>query len=356
VPGRSIVARVFGPSRFWEWKVALIAMALSALHAIPAYDQELHGDLSHARLKGEHLLTHLGGDSPTSHLAKLDFRLVVPVLLRPFHGSPVAAAVLYAVCGVVVYAVFARGLKRAGLGDVTIALGLCAVAVTPAGGIFLLSLRYFDPVAIALAVLAAATRRAWLAVPLVVLALYTDERALIAVVLAALAVYWLEKRNVGPAVGAGVAVWFVSRIVLDRATDLRVESAETGLGVITHNISTWPIGLLMAFVCFWVLLAFGLWYLLQERSPVSFAIVACVGVAIAGAVAVDDVTRSISYALPVVPVVIAVLAHRWTEVAAERRFALAFVASLLVPAFVMAGDIGRANPLPVQVLRWTGVL
>ena len=141
MPGRSIVARVVGPSRFWEWKVALIAMALSALHAVPAYDQELHGDISHARLKGEHLLTHFGGDSPTSHLAKLDFRLVVPMLLRPFHGSPIAAAVLYATCGVVVYAVFARQLQRAGIGNVAIALGLSAVAVTPVGGVFWLSPR-----------------------------------------------------------------------------------------------------------------------------------------------------------------------------------------------------------------------
>jgi len=331
-------------------------MALSALHAVPAYDQELHGDLSHARLKGEHLLTHLGGNSPKSHLAKVDFRLVVPILLRPFHGSAAVAAILYGVSGLVVYAVFARWLRRGGVGELAAALGLCAAAVTPAGSTFLLSLRYFDPVAIALAVLAAAVRRPWLAALCAALALYTDERALIALALAALTVYWLERRNTAPALGAGAALWLLSRIVLDRATDLRVESAETGVGVIVHNASRWPVGLLTAYVFFWLVFAIGLWLLLRERTAAGWAIVACVGIAIVSAVAVDDVTRSIAYALPVVPVVITAIARRWREDAAERLLASACVGSLVVPAFVMARYIGHVNPLPIQVLRWTGVL
>jgi hypothetical protein len=354
--------RLAAPSRYWPLKIGVLVTAASALHAIPAYDVVF--DENGLRAKSLHLLSHLGADGPESHAAKLDFRLVAPALVRPFDASPVAAAVLYALCGVVAYALMASELRRAKVAPSAVLLSLGAVAATAAGGVFLIDPRFFDGLAIALALAAGVVANRWFAAALAFVALYTDERALLALLVCVAAFRWLDARSDDPPprglsplalLGAAVA-YAASRLVLDAATALRTETADVGFGVVTENLTRWPVALVAAFALAWPILVVGLALATQRDLVRGAVVVALVGAVIAASTLVHDVTRSAAYALPAVPVAVLAIARRWPERAVAKAFGLAFVACMLVPAFAMAGQIQRVNPLPVQILRWFGVL
>ena len=78
--------------------------------------------------------------------------------------------------------------------------------------------------------------------------------------------------------------------------------------------------------------------------------------AIALAVAVDDVTRSLSYLLPIVPMVVVAITRRWPHANLDRWFGAALIGCVLVPAVVMTGKLGHFNPLPLHLLRWMGIV
>src|SRR4051812_16949735 len=84
---RALLTRLSQPGPFWALKIGLVVMAVSFVHATPAYDSLPGRNTVFFRQKGLHLLTHFGGDDPRGHAAKLDFRLLGPIVLRPFGGS-----------------------------------------------------------------------------------------------------------------------------------------------------------------------------------------------------------------------------------------------------------------------------
>lgn len=361
LPG-TLAARVDGftrDDRGLPWRVGLLAMVVSLLHAAPPYDVRFSNYPLSTRVKGLHPLTHLAylanGD-PRSHEAKLDYRFVVPLLLRPFNGSFVAAAVFFAVCGVIAFAVLTLMLRDGGVPPRTAALAVVSMAVTPAATVFTLGLDYFDAMAIALALGALWVSRQWAAGVLAVTALYTDERALVALVLGVVAQRWLgSRRGAAPVtLAVAVGVYAATRVALEVSTDLRTARAGVGPSVLAENIERWPIGIAFAFGAWWVLFGAGVFVATKQGRPWGLIAAAGFAGAVVSVVVVDDVTRSAAYLLPLVPLVVVALWRR-TPARIDRWLTVALVAGLVVPVVTMNGPIGRHSPLPVHVARWVGL-
>ena len=344
--------------RYWKWRVGVAALSFSALHALPAYDAiDRATSVRVIRLKGLHPLTHFASASPASHEAKLDFRLVAPLLLRPFHAAFVPMVLLYALSGAVVYAILAGEIVRGGRSVRTAFVAVSGLAVTAAGGTFLLGYQYFDGLAIALAASATVLRRHWpLAATLAFLALYTDERAGIALVLGVAASGWIDDRQ--ETKSATRLTWtrlfaiFIAyggtRVILQVATALRSETAEVGLSVVRVNASRLPVAIAFAFAAWWLVIVSGLWRVARENS----LLVPCLAVvAFGSALLVDDVTRSLAYLLPLAPVAAVSFCDGRDERKSNRWLTAVFAVCALTPAVVMVGTLGHFNPLPVQLVR-----
>ena len=350
--------------RWWNLKVGLVCMCVSAMHATPTWDN-YHQDNGVTVRKGLHPLTHLVDLSVGSrgHAAKIDFRFVVPLLLRPFHGSLLLASALFAICGVVTYALLAEELRRRNVAPIAILLSLSGVAATALGGVFLLAWTFYDAAAIALAVAAGCVRSRLAAVVLALVAIYTDERALLALVVSVLASLWLDRdradaqpRGLTPRVLVVViGIYVVSRGVLDATTDLRTERSDVGLRVLSDNIHIWPKALVGAFAFWWIVLAIGLVLAAQRQRVVGRLLVVAAASLVLASAAVYDITRSVSYLLPLVPVPVVAITRRWPGVASARIFGAAFVACALTPAFIAVGPVVMFKPLPINLLRAVGV-
>ncbi len=354
--------RAVSPGRCWALRIGLIAVALAVLHGAPPYDLVLdsdYGSTGNAQ-KGRHPLTHLTGEGrgdPASHDAKLDFRFVVPLLLRPFNGSRAVGAALFAASGVLAIALLASELRRRGVEPRTVALGLFGVALTAAGGVFVQTVDYFDAVAIALVVTAGFVRRRLVAGAAAFAALYTDERALIGLALVIGAAAWLDRSTVLVRRGLTLrtmavasAMYLVTRVALDVTTDLRTERAGVGLRVAIDNLDRWPIALAAAFGVWWLIVAAGLYSVRADRT--GWIVIGLTAGAVVSALTVDDVTRSLAYSLPVVPVVLVALSRTLTPRRLDRVLGSALGACALTPIIGMAGELGRFNPLLFQIPRW----
>lgn len=97
--------RALFSGRYWKAKSVLAALALALLRTYPAY-QALQTDFvkstwQSAQVKFDHALTDMAKVfPPTTHAAKLTFRLTVPLLAHAFRLRPSQLILINAVLGV----------------------------------------------------------------------------------------------------------------------------------------------------------------------------------------------------------------------------------------------------------------
>lgn len=365
--------------------MTLVALVAALFVSFPSYEKLLDDESAKAwepilqqfesPLTGISELLAEGERGTGSHASKKTFRLTVPVVGHFLGLGILGALVLQFVAGVLLF-YFAADIVHRSTGDRSTALfATLAVGFSSPGIASFVDLGgFFDGVALFfLAAAIRADRPLWIGTS-VFLAAWTDERALIASSLVLL-YHSIRAENRDAQEGAGpdetfritflrpatlavVGAWigyFALRFSLAFSLGLETATGGVGLGVFLDQVNMIPMGVWSGLEGGWLLVALAILALVVERR---FALLAAflffLGVVVAVALSVVDVTRSMTYALPALFVAIRILARVDRRSQVRLYSALACLVSLAWATYGAGGPttIWWHYPLPVQIARW----
>lgn len=365
--GESLLARLerFTAAPGWLLRGTLLALVVALLGAFPRpevlLDRDHAPDWAPVLRQAEHPFTPQA-HPPESHASKLAFRLTVPSVAHVLGLGSAGMKLLEAACGVALLALVIHAATCAS-GDrvVGVLAGLTTAAIHAGVTAFVEHRATFDGVALMFLCAAIALRAAPLVALSVVLAGFTDERALLGAGLLS-ALHLQRPRGDSPAdwpcavaVGAGCGAYLAIRWVLARTYGLETGGGGIGLGVLLSQVNIAPAGLWSGLEGGWLLvLAAAAGLVLARRWGLLVWCSAWSGLVAGVALCVHDVTRSMAYLLPVLPLALRLL--RESEPPRElRRWALlACLLALACPTYYFAGrsEAWWEYPLPVQLLRY----
>ncbi len=331
----------------------MIVLGVCLLHAFPNYEYLRHPEVvatwRNAAIKWQNPFADMTRLFPrASHEAKLNFRLTVPLLAKVLHLGTGGLLALFAACGIVsLYAVLAAGYRLTGSRIAALWLCLSVGCAWPGALPFHQLLGgFYDAVAICLVLLAMTVRSSPLAGLLAFAAAWTDERALLALAL----VFLLERNSalLAGILGYGVARWYCAA-----AYGLGTAWDGTGMSVLLKHFNVIPLGIWSGLSGGWLVVVCGLTTLVVRRKwGMTAAMGLALGAAIASALCVEDVTRSMSYAVPAVLLGAGLVAMNETEETTERLAMTAALISVLTPMFFVQTDaMTWMLPLPLQAIR-----
>ena len=365
---------LIGPRwRYWLAAACLLAAVLGQLPKYPhayaqliSHTEPLDEKLARQLEQAAHPLTPRADDGRT-HLAKMTFRLAVPLLLRWGHLPLVGLLALQALLGYGVY-YFAAGWLAARLRDrLAAALLTLGLSQTYFGFTFTYDLTgYFDGLGYAALLFGLGARRWPVVFGLVLAGAWVDERVLAA---APILVAWYGLRQYraawpgwgrwlgtrpATAVYAAGAAYALLRLGLAARYHLAAPGGLVGASALAH--SAWhellALGLLTGLKSYWVPLMLAASLLArQRRYALLLALAACAAPILLGSVLVTDITRSLAYATPLALVALALLA-RHSTLAERRRLAAGVLAgAVLIPSYFTTGWLQYAAPAWTAALR-----
>jgi hypothetical protein len=362
--------------RHWRWWLAGVCLLAAVTFQFPkanhAYAQLFaHTEALDEKLRriSEQVAAPFAqyADHPSTHLAKMSFRLAVPLLARVLHLSLAQLLALQVLAGLAVF-YRAATLLVASLHDrVAAALLTLGLSFTYFGYEFTYDLTgYFDGLGYAALVLALGTRRWPVIFGLVLAGSFVDERVLAA---STLLVFWYGVRQHSwqvPGLGrflftrpamAVYAAWVAYaglRLALAARYGLHTPGGLVGPSALWH--STWhellALGFTTGLSSYWLPVALAVALLLYQRRYGVLALLLGSFAPIFGAAfAVTDITRSLAFGVPVVFIALDFLG-RFTTVA-ERRYLAAVVVffALLIPGYFTTGYLQYAGPVWLVALR-----
>ena len=306
-------------------------------------------------------------DHAATHLAKMNFRLAVPLLGRALHLSVGQLLLVQVLVG---FAVFYRaaGLLEASLHD-RVAAGLLTLGLSfvyfgyqyvyDIGG-------YFDGLGYAALLFALGTRRWGVVFGLCLWGGFVDERVLAA---STLLVCWYGLRQHDwrvPSLGrflftrpatAVYAAWVAyAGLRLAIAWHYHLDSPGGLVGISALSHSAWQellvLGLVTGFSGYWLPVGLaGALLLFQRRYAVLAVLLGSFTPIFVGAFAVTDITRSLAFGMPMAFICLDLLG-RFTTLA-ERRYLAAVVLAVafLIPPYYTIGYIQYAGPVWLVGLR-----
>ena len=369
------LARLVAP-RHWRWGLAALCLLVAATFQFPkvnhAYAQLFaHTEALDEKLRriGEQIAAPFAqhADVSSTHLAKMSFRLAVPLLARVLHLPLAALLALQVLAGFAVFYQVA-GLLEASLRDrgaaalLTLGLGLTYFGYEYAYDLS----GYFDGLGYAALVLALGSRRWPVIFGLVLAGGFVDERVLAA---STLLVFWYGARQHDwqvPSLGrflftrsatAVYAAWLAYgtlRLALMWHYGLHTPGGLVGISALFH--SSWHELLALGFVTglssYWLPVALALALLAyQRRWWVLGLLLGSFAPIFGAAFAVTDITRSLAFGMPVALISLDLLG-RYTTLAERRYLALVVVFfALLIPAYFTTGYLQYAGPVWLVVLR-----
>lgn len=367
--------RSFLTGPWWLPKIVLLAFLLSLTMAFPPVSAlalqdgyYVHGWKVRLSKYEQPLLDMAKVFPPSSHHAKLTFRLTMPVLGHFLGFRQWGSLAIQFLGGLVLLGAFGALAYRYTQDRVAAAYLMLALAVCfPGSAAFTELYPRFDAISFFLLVLAQALTRPWAVGSVVFLASWNDERGLIASSLVLLYhVFRQEGQNswlrrfLSPVCLAIYAAWLLYfAIRLPLAARYGLHTAGVGAEFLKIDLDVLVLGV-------WSALKFGLLYVLlawfvagRQRQWFALAcyVGACLIVTTVG-ILVYDITRSMAYLLPAVPAAWALLRASGEPEAAdparsghERRLALAvFLGCLILPTFELYGHtVVAAQPLYVYL-------
>jgi len=362
--------------RHWRWGLAALCLLVAAMFQFPKVNHAYAQLFAHTEVLDEKLrriseqiaapfAQH--ADESTTHLAKMSFRLTVPLLARVLHLPLAALLGLQVLAGFVVFHRVA-GLLEASLRDrVAAALLTLGLALTYFGYEYTYDLSgYFDGLGYAALMLALGSG-SWPAIfGLVLAGGFVDERVLAA---STLLVFWYGARQhnwqvpslwrflcTRPAT-AVYAAWLsygALRLALMWHYGLHTPGGLVGMSALYH--SSWHELLALGFVTglssYWLPVALaGALLAYQRRWLVLSLLLGSFAPIFVGAFAVTDITRSLAFGMPVALISLDLLG-RYTTLAERRYLALVVVFfALLIPAYFTTGYLQYAGPVWLVLLR-----
>jgi hypothetical protein len=362
--------------RHWRWWLAGLCLLVAATFQFPKINHAYAQLFAHTEVLDEKLhriseqiaapfATH--ADVSSTHLAKMSFRLAVPLLARVLHLSLAQLLALQVLAGFVVFYRVA-GLLAASLHDrVAAALLTLGLSFTYFGYEFTYDLSgYFDGLGYAALVLALGTRRWALIWGLVLAGGFVDERVLAA---STLLVFWYGAQQhewqvpslwrfiatrPATAVYAAWLAYAALRLGLAWRYGLHTPGGLVGASALYH--SSWhellALGFTTGLSSYWLPVGLaGALLLFQGRYRMLVLLLGSFAPIFAGALAVTDITRSLAFGMPVAFISLDLLG-RHTMLAERRYLALVVVFfALLMPAYFTTGYLQYAGPVWLVLLR-----
>lgn len=362
--------------RHWRWWLAGLCLLVAATFQFPKINHTYaqlfaHTEVLDEKLRriGEQIAAPFARhtDEASTHLAKMSFRLAVPLLARVLHLSLAQLLALQVLAG---FAVFYRvaGLLARSLHDrVAAALLTLGLSLTYFGAEFTYDLSgYFDGLGYAALVLALDARRWACVFALVLLGGFVDERVLAA---STLLVFWYGAQRyewqvlglgrflftrLATAVYAAWLVYAALRLGLAWRYGLHTPGGLVGVSALYH--SSWHELLALGFTTglsgYWLPVALAVALLLvQRRYGMLALLLGSFAPIFVGAFAVTDITRSLAFGMPVAFVSLDWLGRCTTLV--ERRYLAVVVLffALLIPAYFTTGYLQYGGPVWLVLLR-----
>ncbi len=354
----------------WRWKALLIVLAISLFRAFPSYDALatpfVETTWRNALLKVDHPMADMARlFPPESHESKLTLRLAVPLFAHILHLDETGLLIFSFIAGaLLLYVVIALAAKL-GAGRKAALFTSLSVACAWAGEAGFHELRggFYDGPALCLLLLAMWSDLAPVAGLCVFLAAWTDERALIASPFVILLSIASSKRGFVPALLtakpiAVVVAWLAYlavRIILINAYSLSIATGGVGLAVLAEQTNMIPLGIWTGLSGAWIFVTTGIAAAFeQKRRGLAAAFAAELALTIAAALLVIDITRSMAYCLPAVPVALSILMRNASLERVERLAKTSAIVSLIAPTYYAQGGTGLwwLYPLPIQIVRW----
>ncbi len=362
--------------RHWRWGLAGLCLLVAATFQFPKINHAYAQLFAHTEVLDEKLrriseqiaapFAH-HADVASTHLAKMNFRLAVPLLARVLHLSLAQLLALQVLAGLAVFYQVAR-LLAASLHDrVAAALLTLGLAFTYFGYEYTYDLSgYFDGLGYAALVLALGSQRWPVIFGLVLAGGFVDERVLAA---SPLLVFWYGVQQYAWQVPgllrflltrpakAVYAAWLAYaglRLALMWHYSLPTAGGLVGLSALYH--SSWhellALGLATGLSGYWLPVVLAGALLLYQRRYMALALLlGCFAPIFGSAFAVTDITRSLAFGMPVAFISLDLLG-RHTTLAERRYLALVVVfCALLVPTYFTTGYLQYAGPVWLVLLR-----
>lgn len=362
--------------RYWRWGLAGLCLLVAATLQFPkinhAYAQLFaHTEILDEKLRriGEQIAAPFAphADESSTHLAKMSFRLAVPLLARVLHLSLAQLLALQVLAGFTVFYQVAGLLERSLHDRVAAALLTLGLSLTYFGAEFTYDLSgYFDGLGYAALVLALGARRWVFVFALVLAGGFVDERVLAA---STLLIFWYGAQRYEwqvPGVGrflstrlatAVYAAWLayaVLRLGLAWRYGLHTPGGLVGLSALYH--SSWhellALGFTTGLSSYWLPVALAVVLLLfQRRYRVLLLLLGSFAPIFVGSFAVTDITRSLAFGMPMALISLDWLG-RCTTLTERRYLALVVVFfALLIPAYFTTGYLQYGGPVWLVLLR-----
>lgn len=350
--------------RLWVLKVVVLATVASLFFAFPSYDSLEFESGRMADVAQQ--IESLPGFWQKEPVSSVAFRLTVPLAAQLLHIGLPGTLVLQFLAGIVLFYLLTKLAEQITGDRVATLLFTLGVAFIYAGSTAFVELRgIYDSVALCLLVAAMYLRAPVTIAAATFLASFTDERAFLA---SGLVILWWAVRDSSLdqltfssfftsrsiAVLIGGFAYLAARLyiaynynigtLVEKANDLHW----------LNQINNIPMGVWTAFEGGWLLIVLASIALYNKKTYLFLTpYVLMLLVLIAVAMSQVDITRSMAYLLPGLPLALHVL---YIDSAKKLRF-LVFVAttaSFFWPAYYAGGKstIWWNYPLPLQLFRW----
>lgn len=353
----------FVQKKYWDILLVLLLPVLVLFFCFPSYDI-LHTEFKpiyDALFKqAANPLTNFHYP-PSSHEAKLTFRLYIPFLVRLLHLNVLGVLFIKFLSGLFTYVVLIR-LVRSMIKDKVIILWVCLCFISIyAGKTGVTEIRgYIYDGECVLFILAALYFRNPLLIFLCVsLAAWNDERGLIATCLV-FAWHLFSSYSISYKITRITAIllawigYFLVRIYIEHTYNITTPTAAADLNEFIDNINNMPLGVWTALEGSWLLVIVSFAYLLNKRR--FFELLLLSGgylIIIFVALCVDDITRSMCYLFPAIFLSIRTIQQFGEEGELKDIMYKALLLSAIFPSISACNHSGIMwqFPFPLQALR-----
>ncbi|MEY3051613.1 MAG: hypothetical protein RLY31_1398 [Bacteroidota bacterium] len=357
-------------SRRFPASLALLLTVMSLLLAFPDFSRYDPASLAWQTitLKAGNLTHTLAHLEPESWLAKKVFRLSVPVFMRVTGAPPAVVLALQYVCGLLLFLFGYRLARRVLTDDVAAVFFTAAMAFTYFGRAAFYDVGYlwFDGIAYFLLLMAMYARMGWSVFLFATAAAWTDERAFMALSVVML-FHWMDKgrwdrrtlpdglRNPRLLAALAAAVGYLAvRTWLQVTYGMKTPGEGAHWQVIRHTWPHLPLGSWTFLEGFWLAACLFLLVSWSKREFLLPLLAGCILLVFTlTAASVYDVTRSGSFALPVVFVMGRHLGSRLGKKDLRSLYFSVFAVSLLFPPIFVCSDWGPIQSLSTSVfVKW----
>jgi len=340
--------------KFYPFYLAFFLMCCSLFFSYPQiqfFDFQSHS-WETTKLKSNDLTNSLTSADPTSNNAKKVFRLTVPLLMKLLHLSPLGIIILQCFLGFFIF-VYGYKISLNILDDVVSATFITAgIAFLYFGRVayFDINRTWFDTFAYFFLLMAIYSQTSLGIIIFSTLAAWTDERAFIALGIVFLFHHFKKKgyqktsfkelvsfNKEGLAVIFSIFLYLIVRMALTLKYDMHTPSDTSNYTVLSKTLIFMPVGMWTFLEGFWLVYIFTLAHTFMNKNFlvfILFLLPLVIFTVISGCVL--DITRSGSYLLPVIFVLIGYMKFYMDKNRLRKFLFYCFCISFLFPAlFVM---------------------